>query len=1058
MKKYIDKPTVYSVILCIAVVFTVLPSLSAQDTVFRHITPRSGLAGGYINQIEQDSLGFMWFATEQGLSKYDGYTFTNYEEDEENPNAVRSSNIQIFRLLGNNKILVGHESGMDMLHINEGRFTPILLSPELPEMGLVEDIFFDKQGDMWVVSQHQHLYHFEAPDLFADTLRGQSFSFDDDEMQLRVLQEFEDELWVGSYSGLYLFDRSEEKFKSVRSNDSNTQRAIEAEIWESIIGPDGNLYFSTFYGLLRKQSDDGELEFVSDIASFSEDELIDFKFQDMMVDSEDNLWLGGAFFGAVKWNIKENTFTEFRPEDDNVNTVHSPDIHYIYEDREGNMWFGYHYLGTSIMYNKSWNYTLKTPFPELQGGNPKNTILEVFTDDDGTIWATAANGLIRDLGSDDQAYFSIEDSDIDLPENLNLLQNRIITHGNELYLTTASSVNVSTPNIAVFNTETTEFRIIELPEDIATPQLESKIYKNLLYAGNFDGREIITIDLRTNEINRIPIPVEQIYSDATFVISSVEFLNGTDLYVKIYSLGLPDSDIIQHFIYDVETGEFRTQDISIDFPINIIQAPLRSSIEPGVSYINSEKGLIRIDNYNNSYSVSFEDKMDPLRETIRFMTQDKDGYIWQNNDDGLIRVDPLTESVDYFELPLDKYRPWYALPTTLPNGDIIFAGVNSYVRFNPADLESTKPTGKSIITSLQAGSETYELTYSSQEPQIQSDQNSLTFKFIGLDFKDPASVNYRYRIMGSDNDQWNSVGTQRSVFIPNLESGNYTFEVQSGSQSGTFNEATASLNFAILPPWWNTVPAYFLYMILFAGGVYSVDRIQRKRLARKERERTREKELEQAKKIETAYHELEKAHEQLKSAQEQLVQQEKLASLGQLTAGIAHEIKNPLNFVNNFSDLSIELIEEIRDELNSVSDSISDDDREKIEEALEVLTDVKANLKKIHEHGSRADSIVKSMLQHSRGGDGVMEPADLNGIIKEYVNLTFHGMRAGKNPINVDIDLQLDDSVDDVPLIAEDFSRVLVNLCNNAFDAMRRKAPGIQDTIRKKVQGVMPLN
>ncbi|MDZ7755067.1 HAMP domain-containing sensor histidine kinase [Rhodohalobacter sp.] len=104
---------------------------------------------------------------------------------------------------------------------------------------------------------------------------------------------------------------------------------------------------------------------------------------------------------------------------------------------------------------------------------------------------------------------------------------------------------------------------------------------------------------------------------------------------------------------------------------------------------------------------------------------------------------------------------------------------------------------------------------------------------------------------------------------------------------------------------------------------------------------------------------------------------------------------------------------------------------------LDILNDIEANLKTIHKHGSRADSIVKSMLQHSRGGDGVMEPTPLNPLIKEYVNLAFHGMRAGKEPISVDIDLQLDENVGEVPLIAEDFSRVILNLVNNAFDAMR---------------------
>jgi signal transduction histidine kinase len=193
--------------------------------------------------------------------------------------------------------------------------------------------------------------------------------------------------------------------------------------------------------------------------------------------------------------------------------------------------------------------------------------------------------------------------------------------------------------------------------------------------------------------------------------------------------------------------------------------------------------------------------------------------------------------------------------------------------------------------------------------------------------------------------------------------------------------------------------------------------------------------------------ELKQTLENLKSTQDQLVQQEKLASLGQLTAGIAHEIKNPLNFVNNFSEVSLELIDEALEELSSVQTqftaspglSNASPGMESFADIEEILADVQSNLTKIHQHGTRANGIVSSMLQHSRGGSGKLEPTDLNALVKEYVNLAFHGMRAGKNPIDVDIKLDFDEKLGQVNLIGEDFSRVVLNLCNNAFDAMREK-------------------
>ncbi len=186
-------------------------------------------------------------------------------------------------------------------------------------------------------------------------------------------------------------------------------------------------------------------------------------------------------------------------------------------------------------------------------------------------------------------------------------------------------------------------------------------------------------------------------------------------------------------------------------------------------------------------------------------------------------------------------------------------------------------------------------------------------------------------------------------------------------------------------------------------------------------------------KLEEAKNKIELTLNELNATQAQLVQQEKLASLGQLTAGIAHEIKNPLNFVSNFSSVSVELVDEVLEVIKSSASELGKGDAPKL------LADIKTNLAKIMEHGARADSIVRSMLQHSRGGTRKMEPTDVNTLIKEFVNLAFHGMRASKNPINVLIELALDESIGKVLLIAEDFSRVILNICQNAFDAMREK-------------------
>ncbi|WP_435354529.1 ATP-binding protein [Emticicia sp. SJ17W-69] len=189
--------------------------------------------------------------------------------------------------------------------------------------------------------------------------------------------------------------------------------------------------------------------------------------------------------------------------------------------------------------------------------------------------------------------------------------------------------------------------------------------------------------------------------------------------------------------------------------------------------------------------------------------------------------------------------------------------------------------------------------------------------------------------------------------------------------------------------------------------------------------RKRNLELEALVKERTA--ELEKSLENLKATQKQLIQSEKLASLGELTAGIAHEIQNPLNFVNNFSELSGELIDEMNEEI----------DNGDFEEVKAISGDLKQNLEKINHHGKRASIIVKGMLEHSRSSTGVKELTDINELADEYLRLAYHGLRAKDNSFNCDFKTDFDENLPKIEVIPQDFGRVLLNLINNAFYAVQ---------------------
>ena len=320
--------------------------------------------------------------------------------------------------------------------------------------------------------------------------------------------------------------------------------------------------------------------------------------------------------------------------------------------------------------------------------------------------------------------------------------------------------------------------------------------------------------------------------------------------------------------------------------------------------------------------------------------------------------------------------------------------------------------------------------------ELPYNQNYLQFHFNQADLVKLDTTRYRYILEGYDKT-WSDYITETSS--PNyfsLPPGDYTFKVEALGNDYTWG-TPAVFSFVISPPWWQTWWARVLFVLAFIAVVWafvyyrSLSLIREKRLLEEKVNIRTAEVMEQKEEISAQRDSLKQAFEELKNTQSQLVQREKMASLGELTAGIAHEIQNPLNFVNNFSEVNMELISELREERQK---------GEKDEQLQdELINDIEQNLKKIGHHGKRADFIVKGMLQHSRTSTGEHQPTNINILADEFLKLSYHGLRAKDKSFNAEMVTNFNNNLPLVNIVQQDIGRVLLNLFNNAFYAVNQK-------------------
>ncbi|SDA87530.1 Two component regulator propeller [Algoriphagus alkaliphilus] len=1013
---------------------------------FRTFSTDDGLALDAVNTAILDSRGHLWFGTNGGgISRYDGSDFTNYTTSQ----GLIDNTVRIIMEDSKGNIWIGTINGVS-------RFDGFSFKSYTTADGLANDFVFgiaeDGAGNLWFGTGGGGISKFDGT-TFTNYTTEQGLA---DNFVIAVTKDSKGNLYFGTNGGgMSRFDGSTftnyteseglagnrvrsfalgsdgtlwigtigggiSRFDGVRFQNFTTKDGLADNIVRAILeDSNGNIWFGTGNGTSRFDGEEfttytrdqgmpansilaiasdksGKLWFATDgggISRFDGSPFTSFTVNQglggnivmsTLEDRNGNLWFGtngggvSVFdgLGFTTYSISQGLGGDF--------------IYSLVEDQNGDIWMGTAGRGFSKFDGKSF-----TTYTSAQG-LPSNEILSIVKDLKGNLWLGTENGLSKFNG----ASFTNFGPEQGLAGYAVL---KILTEDADkgIWIATADG------GLSFFDGK--KFTNLSIKQGLADNAVLSlaKDRQGNLWIGTGNGLSVLPDSLRKAITENQPIEQNPFYTFRT-------------------ENGLPNNVILQ--IVPMSNGKIA---IGTNLGIAVFNSPY--SVISDFSLEN-----IEIFNSNTGYPVK------DLTDGQNGMYQDSKGILWAgtgSNKTALVRFDyeALLRNKEKPEIFIKQLRineeeiSWESLQVNENNISRKSSEQSIFGQeLTAIDRESIRERFKGVKFK-----ETTPFYSIPQELVLPYRHNHINIDFGSNELAKPFLVEYQYILEGYD-EEWSPVLKKTSATFGNIHEGDYTFLVRArftGSVEGTAGDWTEPLaySFKVLPPVYRTWWAYLTYTLIFLSFAYPIHRYQRNKAIKQEQDKARERELEQAREIEKAYTKLESAHENLKSTQAQLIQQEKLASLGQLTAGIAHEIKNPLNFVNNFSGLSLEFLEEVEEELDKLEES------EPLENVRDLLGDIKINLTKIKHHGGRADGIVKSMLMHSRGGSGSMEPSDVNEVIKEYVNLSFHGMRANKNPINVELSLDLDESLPKIPLNTEDFSRVILNLTKNAFDAMREK-------------------